>query len=171
MRKNILILIGLLIVILSILALIANPIYQGLIIKIKMAELYTTVNTITKAEEGFFIKHGFYASCDEINEHRGYFLPYAFTREDIARFAKVLGIKIPGVKSVFIYGVYYDPAQIFVRVREHPGDPVDKGWWVLCSIPLTGADKGKWVIHAYNPWSKYLQPPAKTIIDYSFVNK
>ncbi|MCX5714796.1 MAG: hypothetical protein NT033_08370 [Candidatus Omnitrophica bacterium] len=157
--------------IIGILVAIALAAYPAIKIRMKMAELYTTVSAIAKAEEIFYAKHGFYASCDEIKEHNNYWLSYTNTQESIDRFEKVLGIKIPGANSVFIYGVYYHPAQIYVRVREHPGDPSGGGWWVLCSISLAGSEKGKWVVCAYNPWSKYLKPAAEKIMNYSFVKK
>jgi prepilin-type N-terminal cleavage/methylation domain-containing protein len=173
MRKNVFTLVELLtaVIIVGILASIALSAYQGRMIRMKMRELYTTVDAITKAEEAFYARHTFFAAHDGMKEHRDYWLSYTITQEDIDRFERTLGIKIPGLNSTFLYGVYYDPAQIYVRVREHPGDPSDGGWWVLCYINLAGRDKGKWGICAYNPWSKYLKVPGEAIMNYTFVNK
>jgi len=144
-------------IIAGILVVIAAAAYPGIRVRMHMGELYRTVNTLTKAEEQFYAKHGFFA-----------LLPYSVSREDISRFEKVLGVKIPGPTSTFIYGVYYDPAQIYVRVRKHAGDPSEGGWWVLCSVHLAGENKQKWEVGAYNPWSKYLDPPAGKIMNYTF---
>ncbi len=123
-----------------------------------MVELYHTVAAIQQAENAYYAAHGAYA-----------LIPYSLQRAEQERFFRELGVRVPDERGTFMYGVYYDPAEIYVRVRAHPGDPSEGGWWVLCHIPLAGPAKGKWFVAAFNPWSKYLVTPGEKIIDDRFV--
>ena len=147
-------------VIIGILATIALPRLKGYIIRAKMTELYYTVNAIIKAEEILYMETGFYAAAND--EVLYYNLPLTTTQERIDKFKRWLGIEIPGLNSIFVYGVYYEDATVYVRVREHIND-----WGTLCRYALEGPYKGIWAINTYNPWHKYFDPPTAQRFYYS----
>ncbi len=140
------------IVVIGILAFVAIPRYQGSITRSKMAELYSTVATIHKAEDLYFYEYGEYAA--NADETAGADLPYSTTQAYIDNFENILGLQIPGMASIFVYGVYYNPANIYVRVRDHFND-----WGIICRIYIEGNNKGTWVKYGSHPWSKYLSIP------------
>ena len=153
MKKSAFTLVELLIVIviIGILASVGVPHYRGSVIKSKFAELFNTVATIHKAEDIYFYDYTEYAAAEDGTA--GGDLVYSRTAANIANFETILGIQVPGTTSVFIYGVYYDPAGIYVRVREH-----DQDWGWLCYLEIEGAQKGTWTKKSSHPWSKYLPP-------------
>ena len=126
------------IVIVGILASVGIPHYQGSIIKSKLAELFNTVAAIHKAEDTYFYEHNDYALLD-----------YSWDQAKINAFETTLGLRIPGMDSIFVYGVYYDPASIYVRARSIPNT-----WF--CFLIIEGSNKGVWKKNAGHPWSKYL---------------
>lgn len=142
-------------VIISVLASLGFVAYEGAVIKARMAELYHTVAAIDKAETGYFYEYGEYAANDD--GIPGGDLPYSTTQATIDNFANILGVGVPGMNSIFVYGVYYDPAKIYVRVRNNPDTPVDEfSWGILCYKTIEGASKGTWTKVPAHPWAKYL---------------
>lgn len=138
------------VVIIAVLATLAIPYLGGAVIKSRMPEMYNTFAAIRKSEEIFFNEYGFFA-----REHAAclpeYHLPYSINQANIDDFSRVLGIGIPGVNSVFVYGVYdYGAAAIFVRVRDNIG------WGVLCYFVLQGINSGRIIANSNHPWYKYV---------------
>ena len=137
------------VIIIGILAAIATPFYTGMQTKAQMTELYATVGTLRTAENTFYIEHGFYAageagSCPTQYQDTGY--------DAVAGIQTILGVTLPDTStSLFVYGIYYTPASIYVRVRAHFGD-----WGILCLYTIEGPDKGTWMVNTNNPWWKYL---------------
>lgn len=142
-------------IIIGVMVTLALPQLEGLTIRMKMAELYNTVNAIIKAEEIFYMEMGFYA---EVNPRvpEQYWLRSFGTQEDIDNFKRILGIDIPGMNSVFFYGAFFDGRNSYISVTVRNIDyPVD-----LCLICYAGPAKGKWFINEDHPWARYIQPPA-----------
>ena len=151
MRKRAFTLLELMIVVIivGILGSLSIPVFQGAVIKAKMVELYTTVDVIEKAEEMYYAECGKYAAhADGID---GGNLPYSISQDEIDNFRDILGVEIPGMDSVFVYGVYYEHVDIYVRVRGHHDD-----WGWLC---YKRVKEGTWLILDAHPWAKYLHIP------------
>lgn len=140
------------VIILGILATIAVPSFQGVVVKAKFSELHTTVAAIERTSDLFYLENGFYAAYGD--GEVGNDLAYSTTQVRIDNFSTVLGIDIPGLNSIFVYGVYYDPARIYVRVREHYAD-----WGILCYKYIEGANKGNWGVVGAHPWAQYFNIP------------
>ena len=153
MKKSAFTLVELLIVIviIGILASVGIPRYQGSVIKGKLSELFAAVTAIHKAEDIYFYEHNEYPAA--LDGTTGGDLVYSRTQAEINNFESILGVQVPGLSSVFVYGVYYNPAAVYVRVREHDGD-----WGWFCYLIIEGSEKGTWKKNGGHPWSKYLPP-------------
>ena len=146
-------------VIIAILAAIMYPQFETFHIRAKMSELYNTVTIIEDVEDPYYFKHGSYAAEDVEPPEND--LPYTTTQAYIDRFKDILNIYVPGMDSTFVYGVYHDPAKIYVRVRAHSADP-PTGWGTLCYKIIEGNNKGKWRVYEGHPWAKYLSTKETT---------
>jgi len=94
MKKSAFTLVELLIVIviIGILASVGVPHYRGSVIKSKFAELFNTVAAIHKAEDTYFYEYNDYPNN----------LVYSITQAQIDAFETTLGLKVPGLTSVFV---------------------------------------------------------------------
>lgn len=145
------------VLILGILSSLALPTLQGAIIKSRMSELLATVAGIERTEYLFYLESEEYAAQND--GITGNDLPYSTTQANIDNFSSILGIDIPGMNSIFVYGVYYalssesgQPTSVYVRVRDHFSD-----WGILCRKVIQGPNKGKWQLWHAHPWYKYLK--------------
>lgn len=139
-------------IIVSVLVAVSVMVVKSNIIGARMTELYSTVGSISRAEDMFFYEHKFYAAYDD--GIAGYDLPYSMNQARIDAFKDILGLEIPGMESVFVYAVCYNPARIYVRVREHVDD-----WGIMCYKWIEGPNKGKWYVYPGHPWAHCMSTP------------
>jgi len=153
-------------IIIGILVTLAIPQIQGIIISSKMKELYDSIAAIEKAEEMFYYEVGYYAAFQlEPAEYR---IGNTWTQAGIDQYKKVLGITLPGINSIFVYGCgsytssggyVADKAVCFnIFVRAYPQ------YYILAQIEFRrGVNNVKtptrWIVNSDHPWAKYLKPP------------
>jgi len=128
------------VIVVGIMAAAGLPLFHGVVMKAKLAEIYQTFQMIEKAERMYYAQYETY-----------YAIGAYHTQGYIDAYNTKLGINIPDVNnSLCYYGVFFiDPDwYIYAYGREETG--------IICCIAFDGPKAPYYRIWSAHPWAKYL---------------